>query len=78
MSYLKASDILPPLQNIINQINDSKEIVRTLKRELEKIEDNVRHIFQNECAEKIINFEDDDVAKTYLAKGLYDDVTIPR
>ena len=71
MSYLKASDILPPLQNIINQINDSKEIVGTLKRELEKIEDNVRHIFQNECAEKI-------VAKTYLPKGVYDDVTIPR
>lgn len=78
MSYLKAGEVLPPVQNIINTVIYPEEIDGVVKYKLQELGEIFKKILANESGEKNCCEDEDDIARTYLPKGVFTDVTIPR
>ena len=70
LSYLRACEVLPQVQNLINSINNVDEITGDIRTKLEELYHHYSKILRNEKAEEIQNFEDD-LAEYYLPAGIH-------
>ena len=80
MKY-KASNVLPDLQTLINEIKYPKEIVGEVKHGLIKVENNLRDVITNANDINLKIIEEDEFAKSFLPDVLFGDkqnIFVPR
>ena len=70
MSFLRASVVLPPLQNIINIVSNPEEI------KLKELEKKYKSLLLAAIVDHH-EYEEDNIAKSYLPTGFFD-ISIPR
>ena len=70
MSFLRASVVLPPLQNFINIVSKPEEI------KLKELEKKYKSLLLAAIVDRH-EYEEDNIAKSYLPTG-FSDVSIPR
>ena len=76
---LRASEVLPSVQTLINSVNIPDDINGEIKEKLETIQANLLQVLKNEDAESSKKYmKDDNIARTYLPNDLFTNATIPR
>ena len=76
MSFLRACEVLLPLQNIINIVNNPEEINGVVEVKLKELENKYKSLLLAAIVDHH-EYEEDNSARSYLPTG-FCDVSIPR
>ena len=75
-SYLKACEVWPDVQNLINSVNNVSEITDVVRDKFEWLYETYLGILRNEKPDDTKNLKD--VARHYLPTGIFNKYFIPR